>query len=74
MQATIPNSPYTLSARPLTLADLPRFAEHAVRHGQESGADGDVIFMPYSAADLPTYERIVQHRAATWPRLLTQPA
>ena len=74
MQATTPSSPYTLPEEPLTLADLALFAEHAVRHGHESGRDDDVIFMPYSTADLPTYERVVQHRTLTWPRQLTQPA
>jgi len=69
MKMSVDNQP----PAPLTLADLPRFTEHAVRHAAESGRDGDPIFSPYGDVDRPTYKRIATHRHATWPLALSKP-
>tara|TARA_B100000029_G_scaffold513768_1_gene614360 strand:- start:183 stop:749 length:567 start_codon:yes stop_codon:yes gene_type:complete len=39
------------SIRLLGANDAEGFVEHVIEHNQESGADGDVIFMPYSRTE-----------------------
>jgi RimJ/RimL family protein N-acetyltransferase len=53
-------------------SDLPALVGHIVRHGRESGKDGDLIFRPYSSGapvdELATIER---HRIG-WARPLDE--
>ncbi len=52
---------------------LDAYADHATRHGLESGADGDLVFMPYGAGERPTRQRVRDHKDSAWRRSLAVP-
>lgn len=58
--------------RELRGADLECLLQHMAAHQQESGRDGDPIFMPYSASDNFEFERQGQTLLAAWAKGIEQ--
>ena len=50
--------------RPLKPADLPMLVRHKVRHSEENGRDGDVIFAPIEGVDPITEDDLRRSAAA----------
>lgn len=53
------------------LNDLPAYHEHLIRHGKESGKDGDLIFAPYDEPWNGLPEALQKEKAEKWQRPVT---
>jgi RimJ/RimL family protein N-acetyltransferase len=52
--------------QPAELSDLPLYREHWLRHSQESGKDGDVIFFPEDEPAIHTLEYMKREKKRRW--------
>jgi RimJ/RimL family protein N-acetyltransferase len=66
-----PASDATTEIRLLRLADLPAYHEHLLRHEQENGRNGDIVFAPYEEPRNPILEQISTEKQAKWTAPVT---
>lgn len=61
-----------LEIRLLRPSDLPAYHEHLLRHEQENGRDGDIVFAPYEYPRNPTFDQIEKERKSKWNSPVTE--